>query len=354
MISLPEPNTLTRPYRGLSAQEADIDLRDEAAIAHYILGREVYRRTEWLLLSNGDDRALIEVRKESFDPLFSPVIEARVLALPHRIVWIEDDQTDVGNPTQLALTALRHQRDDADAYAVKGRFEHINVIWKPQPVTVIVTEVVPPEPAKLLELAKLAVGFDEDLPPLNLVLDAVDIRTMAADNPASGYLLPCRGSGVDLPAEVSFLDTRPAERLDWTLIGCERSLQFHRHFYGDEPTQVDFCPNRRSAQLEGDPLVLTKCSETRPSCRGAPTSMRCGSPFASSQGSGHCPSPSRSGPRSHHERPPHRLCGLRTPLGYRRDPGDAQRRGTAARVARPAGRARSGTGRCRTGSARGR
>ena len=259
MISLPEPNTLTRPYRGLSAQEADIDLRDEAAILHYILGREVYRRTEWLLLSHGDDRALIEVRKESFDPLFSPVTEARVLALPHRIVWIEDDQTDVGNPTQLALTALRHQRDDADAYAVKGRFEHINVIWKPQPVTVIVTEVVPPEPAKLLELAKLAVGFDEELPPLNLVLDAVDIRTMAADNPASGYLLPCRGSGVDLPAEVSFLDTRPAERQDWTLIGCERSLQFHRHFYGDEPTQVDFCPNRRSAELEGDPLVLTKC-----------------------------------------------------------------------------------------------
>jgi len=259
MIPLPAPNTMTRPYRGLSAQEADIDMTDEAAILEYIVGREVYRRTEWLLLSNGDNRALIEVRKKSFEPLFSPVTEARVLAMPHRLVWIEDSETDVGNPTQLAFTALRHEREGADAYAVKGKFEHINVIWQPAPVTIIVTEVVPPEPAKLLEMAKLAVGFDEDLPPINLQLDAVDIRVMAADNPADNYLLPCRGSGVDLPADVTFLDTRPADRLDWTLIGCERSVQFHRHFYGDAPDQVDFCPNKRSETLEGDPLVLTKC-----------------------------------------------------------------------------------------------
>ena len=233
MIPLPEANTLTRPYRGLSAQEVEIDLTSEEAILDYIMGREVYRRTEWLLLSHGADRALVAVRKDSFDPLFAPVIEARVLALPHRIAYIEDVSTDVGNPTQLALTALRFASADTDAYAVKGKFEHINVIWKPAPVRVIVTEVIPPEPAKLLELAKLAVGFDEDLPPIELVLDAVDIREMAEANPAEEYLLPCRG--------------------------CERSVQFHRHFYGDEPTQVDFCPNRRSSQLADNPLVLTKC-----------------------------------------------------------------------------------------------
>ena len=259
MIPLPEANTLTRPYRGLSAQEVEIDLTSEEAILDYIMGREVYRRTEWLLLSHGADRALVAVRKDSFDPLFAPVIEARVLALPHRIAYIEDVSTDVGNPTQLALTALRFASADTDAYAVKGKFEHINVIWKPAPVRVIVTEVIPPEPAKLLELAKLAVGFDEDLPPIELVLDAVDIREMAEANPAEEYLLPCRGSGVDLPGDVTFLDTRPPDRQDWTLIGCERSVQFHRHFYGDEPTQVDFCPNRRSSQLADNPLVLTKC-----------------------------------------------------------------------------------------------
>lgn len=259
MIPTPAPNSITRPYRGLSMQEVDIPLDDESEILEYLLGREVYRRTEWLLLANGDDHALVAVLKESFEPLFSPVTEARVLAGPDRTAWIEDASTDVGNATALAAAAARLERDDIDAYAVKGRYEHVNVIWQPRPVRILVTEVVPPEPAKLLEMARQAVEFDDELPPIDLVLDAVDIRVMAGDNPAEGYLLPCRGSGVDLPGEVSFLDTRPEQRADWTLIGCERSLQFHRHFYGDEPPQVDLCPNRRAAEIESGTPVLTKC-----------------------------------------------------------------------------------------------
>jgi hypothetical protein len=259
MILTPAPNSISRPYRGLSMQEVDIPLADESAILEHLMGREVYRRTEWLLLANGNDHALVSVLKESFEPLFSPVTVARVLAGPDRTAWIEDPDTDVGNATAMAAAAARLGRNDIDAYAVKGKYEHVNVIWQPMPVRILVTEVVPPEPAKLLEMARKAVEFDEDLPPIDLVLDAVDIRVMARDNPAKGYLLPCRGSGVDLPGEVSFLDTRPENREDWTLIGCERSLQFHRHFYGDEPPQVDLCPNQRAAKIEGGMLVLTKC-----------------------------------------------------------------------------------------------
>jgi hypothetical protein len=259
VIELPAPNTLTRPYRGLSVQEVDVDLADEAAILDHLRGREVYRRTEWLLLRNGDASALVELRKESFEPLFSPVVEARVLAGPDRTLWVEQPTCDVGNPTALAFAALAHEKPGIDAYAVIGKFEHVNVIWQPQPVTVRVTEVVPPEPAKLFEMARQAVAFDEDLPPIRLVLDAVDIRDLGRESVSEDYLLPCRGSGVDLPGAVSFLDTHPEQRKDWLLIGCERSMQFHRHFYGDEPAQVDLCPRRRAADLGLDALVLTKC-----------------------------------------------------------------------------------------------
>ncbi len=69
---------------------------------------------------------------------------------------------------------------------------------------------MPPEPPKLLAMAEQVVAFDEDLPPIDLVLDAVDLRQLAAAHPARRYLLPCRGSGVDLAGEVAFLDTRPA------------------------------------------------------------------------------------------------------------------------------------------------
>jgi hypothetical protein len=43
------------------------------------------------------------------------------------------------------------------------------------------------------------------------------------------------------------------------LIGCERSVQFHRHFYGDEPARVDMCPRARAAASGGASLTLTKC-----------------------------------------------------------------------------------------------
>jgi hypothetical protein len=259
VIPLPESNTITRPYRGLSIQDVDFDLKDEHAIILSLVGREVYRRTDWLLLCNADDRALVSVRKESLLPLFSPVVEARVLALPPRVVWIEDPLTDVGSATALASAAEAHRRSGVDAYAVKGKFEHVNVIWRPSLLRVVVTEVVPPSPAKLHEMARQALAFDEDLPPLDLRLDTVDIEHLARTEPAGRYLLPCRGSGVDLPGSVSFLDTRPEVREDWLLIGCQRSMQFHEHFYGDTPPQIDLCPRRRAMEFPETDLVLTKC-----------------------------------------------------------------------------------------------
>jgi hypothetical protein len=258
MIPDPAPNTITRPYRGLSVQEVDVPLT-EPDLMEFLLGREVYRRSEYLVLRNHGEAALVAVRKASDEPLFAPVVEARVLAGPDEVVSIDAPDTDVGNATALARLALAHARPGGRAYVVQGRYEHVNFIWEPAPVRVRVTEVVPPEPAKLLDMAAQVVAFDEDMPPVELVLDAVDIRTLAARHPAARYLLPCRGSGVDLGAEVEFLDTRPKERHDWLLVGCERSLQFHRHFYGDEPPRVDICPRERAAGADGGDMTLTKC-----------------------------------------------------------------------------------------------
>jgi hypothetical protein len=240
VIPLPLPNTRAHPYRGLSVQEVDFTITERAVLA-YLEGREVYRRTDYLALRSGGETALVAVRKASLEPLFSPAVEARVLAGPDETAWVVSPDTDVGNATALAAAADPAAR----ATVVLGRFEHVNFMWEPTPIPVHVTEVVPPHPAKLFEQARQVVAYDEDLPPVQLVLDAVDVHDLAAAHPAPQYLLPCRGSGTDLGAPVAFLDTRPADRGDWTLIGCERSLQFHRHFYGDEPPRVELCPRRR-------------------------------------------------------------------------------------------------------------
>jgi hypothetical protein len=257
VIADPAPNTISRPYRGLSIQDVEVPLT-EMDLVPCLLGREVYRRTDYLVLRNGAETALVAVRKESLEPLFSPVTEARVLAGPDEVVFVNSPGTDVGNATALARTALPHRRAGTRAYVVQGRYEHVNFIWEPVPMRIRVTEVVPPEPPKLYAMAEQVVAFDEDLPPVELVLDAVDIRALAAANPAPRYLLPCRGCGVDLDAEIVFLDTRPAQRQDWLMVGCERSLQFHRHFYGDQPERVDICPRQRAEAVDHVP-TLSKC-----------------------------------------------------------------------------------------------
>lgn len=255
MIPDPPPNTTANPYRGLSVQEVDVPL-EEAELVAFLLGREVYRRTEYLVLRRKADIALVAVRKESDTPLFSPVTEVRVLAGPGEAAWIEAPEADVGNATALYRASAGSGRPGLRAYVVIGRHEHVNFLWQPQPVRIRVGEVVPPAPPKLFLMAEQAVAFDAALPPIELVPDVADLGELARAHPAEIYLLPCRGAGVDVDAPAEFLDTRPAERRDWLLIGCERSLQFHRHFYGDEPERVDICPRRRTWPPG---LVLTKC-----------------------------------------------------------------------------------------------
>lgn len=258
MIPEPAPNTITRPYRGLSVQEVDAPLT-AAAIGALLAGREIYRRTAYLVLRGGAGTALVAVRPASTEPLFSPVAELRVLSGPDTTVWINEPGTDVGNASALAATALAHSRPGALAYVVQGRFEHVNFIWRPAPLPVRVTEVAPPDPPKLLAMAEQVVAYDEDLPPVTLLPDTVDIGELMTASPAPCYLLPCRGSGVAAGQEISFLDTHPPYNPDWLLIGCERSRQFHEHFYRTDPRRVDLCPKARSAGgAAGDP-VLTKC-----------------------------------------------------------------------------------------------
>ena len=246
MIADPAPNAIARPYRGLSVQDVDIPLTP-AAIAALLRPREIYRRTAFLALRHNGETALVAVRPQDPSLLFSPVAELRVLSGPATSVWIDEPGTDVGNASSLASAAFAQGRDDALAYLVRGRFEHVNFIWRPAPVVIHVTEVIPPHPPKLLAMAEQVIGYDEDLPPVELVLNAVDVQDLMAARPAGHYLLPCRGSGVPHTGQVSFLDSHPPYQPGWLLIGCDRSRQFHQHFYGEQPQSVELCPKARAA-----------------------------------------------------------------------------------------------------------
>jgi hypothetical protein len=252
-MSLPR-NFIARPYRGVSVQRWEGELTP-AALERSLRGREAYRRTEFLVLRRGEQTALVRVGKESLDPLLSPVTEVEVLAGPDECVYLHRADVDTGNASALARAALENG-GGARAYVVEGLFHHVNFIFEPSPIVLRVVEVVPPEPPKLLEMAARVVGFDEDLPPIRLELQGIDIREIARAHPAGRYLLPCRGSGIDLPAPVDFLDERPPER-DWTLIGCERSRQFFEWFYHRQPERIELCPRKLAGP--GGPTLVKCC-----------------------------------------------------------------------------------------------
>ena len=242
------PNFIARPYRGVSVQ--DVETLDEDALLAHVRGRRVYRRTEFIVATCRERRALVQVEREDADGILVGVRDARILARPDEIAFVNDESIDTGNATQLARVAR-----DAFVTVVQGRFQHVNFIVAPAPARIRVVEVVPPHPPKLLEMARAVLDFDEDLPPVELDYEAIDMRELARG--ADHYLFPCRCSGLELDgARVDFLDAGPP-RADWTLVGCERSRQIHAALYGaDPPERIDFCP-RLTAPGDGPELI--KC-----------------------------------------------------------------------------------------------
>lgn len=254
----PPPNLTSKPYRGLSVQDVDVELA-EGSLLEWITEREVYRRTEFLLARRERHAALLELDKEPGTDLFLRVVGARVLALPEDIVMIDSPTTDVGNATALAGAVAPHRRAHISTYVVTGRYRHVNFLRSPAPVTLYVDEVVPPHPAKLIEMVHQAIAFDEDLPPIDVVSRLVPIPTLMRAQPSAEYLLPCRGAGDDA-ANVSYLDAGPESRRDWILVGCARSRQIFDHHYHEASASIDFCPEVIG---EGAPpgLRLTKCCQ---------------------------------------------------------------------------------------------
>jgi hypothetical protein len=250
-------NLVPRRYRGVSVTDVEFPLEPEALRSHF-LGREAYRRTAFVVARSGPEAAVLAVRKASDEPLFSPIVEVEVLAGPEETAFVHAPDVDTGVPTQLARAAAR-LAPGARCVVVHGRYEHVNLVLDPSPGRIRVIEVAPPDPPKLLDQVARVLELAEDLPPVQIEDERIDLLDLARSRPAERYLFPCRGSGVaPAGAEVAYLDERPARR-DWTLVGCARSREIHRAFYGDEPPSVEMCPRELARERGVVGPTLTKC-----------------------------------------------------------------------------------------------
>lgn len=246
-------NVVPGAYRGVAVSSVDCEL-DQESLARHFVGLDAYRRTRFIVVRRGAQTAVVAVQKASTDPLFSPIRSLQLLAGPDECAYVEAPETDTAVPTALARVAAG--RPERRAVVVEGRYGHVSFILDPSPLRVIVREVTPPYPPKLLDQAERVLAVAEHLPPMELVADVVELDDLARTRSSPSYLLPCRGGGVSVAgASTDYLDEHPPRR-DWTLIGCERSQQIHEAFYGERAAQVDICPRKRAG---GDGAVLAKC-----------------------------------------------------------------------------------------------
>ncbi len=249
-------NLVPLPYRRVSVQHYEGPMT-EHAIASLLLSREAYRRTDFIVLRGDEgETAVVAITRAESEPLFSQITSVELLALPDTCAYVKYPTIDPANRSALAQAAYELGIGPNGTLVVEGLYDHVNFIYHPDPLVVRVVEVAPPEPPKLYGLAKQVLSY-ADLPPIRLELERIEVLDLAKSVHPSAFLVPCRSGGLDtLSAPVYFLDQHP-ERHDWTMIGCERSLQFHRHFYGDEPPRVEMCPRRIAGERKE--ATLLKC-----------------------------------------------------------------------------------------------
>jgi hypothetical protein len=245
---------------------------------------------------------VLEVSKESEQPLFSPITAVALVAAAEETAFVDAPEADTAIPSQLARVA-GERAPQARCVIVRGRYGHVSFIADPAPVQITVVEVVPPRPAKLVDQLTRVLDLAEDLPPVELVPDLVDLAELAGSRPSGHYLFPCRaggsvaetlgaagpgtdGSGAEGKgpgASISYLDEVPGRR-PWTLVGCARSRAIHDFFYSGEVDVVDMCPRALAGRrLAGRPgPVLTKCCllEDRVSAEGDCVVVPWGATFA--------------------------------------------------------------------------
>lgn len=248
-------NLVPRRYRGVSLADVDVPLTSEDLRRHFV-GREAYRRTEYIVARRGAVASVLRVAKLSEGPLFSPIVDIEVLARPDETAFVTAGQVDTAVPTQLAKAAV-DLAPRKRCVVVQGRYEHVNFILEPSPLPLRIVEVVPPAPPKLVDQVERLSETADDLPPVDLHPEVFDILDLAAGRPSARYLFPCRGSGAaPVGAETAYLDQRPP-RAEWVLVGCARSREIHRYVYGDEPPFVEICP--RELARPSSVATLTKC-----------------------------------------------------------------------------------------------
>lgn len=234
----------------------------EEKIQENLLSKPAYKRTKFIALNNGEDWAVVGIRKPETKNLFSRIEEVEIISMPDSTKYIEDPEIDVLNPTRMAEKA--HELE-AETLIVKGMFEHVSFIHKEKLEQLIVFDVIPPKPPKLVELIRKALYSGNVPKPVKIIPQILDLCELEKECKNQNIVFPCHASGLKSDRKTFYLDQRPEfsdeEMTSICLIGCDLSMRIFNTIYGSEPEFFNFCPKKKAIDMQPEHLAITKCCE---------------------------------------------------------------------------------------------
>ena len=146
-------NLVPLPYSRVAVQHVETDL-DEGAIRTVLQGKEAWFETDYVVFRRTDHCAVVKIDKTPPTNAFGRITNVEVLSPADCTRWIDDPAIDTGNPSALAEKARASGISDSETLVVSGLYEHVNFIHRPHPVVIEVFDVTPPEPPRLLDVAR--------------------------------------------------------------------------------------------------------------------------------------------------------------------------------------------------------
>jgi hypothetical protein len=247
----------------VSVKEVEFSLTSEE-IQKNLAYKPVYKRTKFFALNSGDDWAVVHVLKSENTYLFSEIEGAKIISLPDSTKYIEDPEIDVLSPTRMAEKA---EEIGCETLIVKGKFEHVSFIHNEKLEPLMVLEVVPPEPPKLVEMVKDILYSGRIKKPVKIIPEVLDLKEMSKRCQNKNIIFPCHASGLKSNKETFYLDQKPElteEQIKSVcLIGCDLSLKIFKILYDKEPEFFNFCPKKRAIEMQPNYPAITKCCEIK-------------------------------------------------------------------------------------------
>ncbi|MCL2510241.1 MAG: hypothetical protein FWF07_04090 [Methanomassiliicoccaceae archaeon] len=224
--------------KDISLHDVDFSLT-EKNISESVLKWEIYVRTEYLVLRNDEEYAVLRILKKGSEGLFRKVSGVEIVSLPKDTVFVRDPSVDVLNLPALASVQERYP---GKTVVVEGMFSYINFVSGLRTLRLRAIDNIPPEPSRLRILVDRALSSGlVDHPVIPEYVD-IDLEENLKFVRTEAVMFPCKVSGMKADIPFYFLDKAPEVKHEVTIIGCDLSRRIFRTLYGKDVPFINVCP----------------------------------------------------------------------------------------------------------------